>query len=106
MIGDLGGIPLSGFLTVSAILFTMGALGVLIRRNAIIIFMSVELMLNAANLAFVAFARSYNVLSGQLFVFFVMTVSAAEVAVGLALIVAIFRSKHSIDVDQMSSLKG
>ena len=106
MIGELGGIPLSGFLAVSAILFTMGALGVLVRRNAIIIFMSVELMLNSANLAFVAFARSYNVLSGQLFVFFVMTVSAAEVAVGLALIVAIFRSKHSIDVDQMSSLKG
>jgi NADH-quinone oxidoreductase subunit K len=104
--GVLGGIPLSGFLAVSAILFTMGALGVLIRRNAIIIFMSVELMLNAANLAFVAFARAYNVLEGQLFVFFVMTVSAAEVAVGLALIVAIFRSKHSIDVDQMSSLKG
>ena len=67
--GDLGGIPLSGFLAVSAILFAMGALGVLIRRNAIIIFMSVELMLNAANLAFVAFARSYNVLAGQLFVF-------------------------------------
>ena len=103
---ELGGIPLSGFLTVSAILFVMGALGVLIRRNAIIIFMSVELMLNAANLAFVAFARQYNVLTGQLFVFFVMTVSAAEVVVGLALIVAIFRSKHSIDVDQMSSLKG
>ena len=104
--GILGGIPLSGFLAVSAVLFTMGALGVLVRRNAIIIFMSVELMLNAANLAFVAFARAYNVLEGQLFVFFVMTVSAAEVAVGLALIVAIFRSKHSIDVDQMSSLKG
>ena len=104
--GVLGGIPLSGFLAVSAILFTMGALGVLIRRNAIIIFMSVELMLNAANLAFVAFARAYNVLNGQLFVFFVMTVAAAEVAVGLALMVAIFRSKHSIDVDQMSSLKG
>ena len=104
--GELGGIPLSGFLAISAILFTMGALGVLIRRNAIIIFMSIELMLNAANLAFVAFARAYAVLNGQLFVFFVMTVSAAEVAVGLALIVAIFRSKHSIDVDQMSSLKG
>jgi NADH-quinone oxidoreductase subunit K len=104
--GELGGIPLSGFLAVSAILFVMGALGVLIRRNAIIIFMSIELMLNAANLAFVAFARSYDVLSGQMFVFFVMTVSAAEVAVGLALIVAIFRSKHSIDVDQMSNLKG
>jgi NADH-quinone oxidoreductase subunit K len=104
--GEFGGVPLSGYLAVSAILFTLGALGVLIRRNAIIIFMSIELMLNAANLAFVAFARSYNVLTGQLFVFFVMTVSAAEVAVGLALIVAIFRSKRSIDVDQMSSLKG
>jgi NADH-quinone oxidoreductase subunit K len=110
--GELAGIPLSGYLVVSAILFVMGALGVLVRRNAIIIFMSIELMLNSANLAFVAFARSIElatgqpVWTGQLFVFFVMTVSAAEVAVGLALIVAIFRSKHSIDVDQMSSLKG
>ena len=103
---ELGGIPLSGFLTVSAILFVMGALGVLIRRNAIIIFMSVELMLNAANLAFVAFTRFYQTLNGQIFVFFVMTVAAAEVAVGLALIVAIFRTKQSIDVDLMSSLKG
>jgi NADH-quinone oxidoreductase subunit K len=99
-------IPLTYYLILSAILFIMGALGVLIRRNALIIFMSVELMLNASNLAFVAFARQYNVFSGQLFVFFVMTVAAAEVAVGLALIVAIFRTKHSIDVDQMSSLKG
>ncbi|MDO9130429.1 MAG: NADH-quinone oxidoreductase subunit NuoK [Anaerolineales bacterium] len=99
-------IPLSYYLAISAILFTMGALGVLIRRNALIIFMSVELMLNAANLAFVAFARQFNVLSGQLFVLFVMAVAAAEVAVGLALIVAIFKSKHSIDVDQMSALKG
>ena len=106
MIGDLGGIPLSGFLTVSAILFAMGALGVLVRRNAIIIFMSVELMLNAANLAFVAFTRFYQTLNGQIFVFFVMTVSAAEVAVGLALIVAIFRTKHSINIDEMNSLKG
>ncbi len=100
------GIPLMYYLIVSAVLFTMGALGVLIRRNALIIFMSVELMLNAANLAFVAFARETGVYTGQLFVFFVMTVAAAEVAVGLALIVAIFRTKHSIDVDQMSSLKG
>jgi NADH-quinone oxidoreductase subunit K len=99
-------IPLTYYLALSAILFTMGALGVLIRRNALIIFMSVELMLNAANLAFVAFAWQYGVFTGQLFVFFVMTVAAAEVAVGLALIVAIFRTKHSIDVDQMSSLKG
>ncbi len=90
----------------SVILFTIGALGVLIRRNAIIIFMSVELMLNAANLAFVAFARDYQAISGQIFVFFMMTVAAAEVAVGLALIVTIFRTKQSIDVDQMNSLKG
>jgi NADH-quinone oxidoreductase subunit K len=94
------------YIALSAILFTLGALGVLIRRNAIVIFMSVELMLNSANLAFVAFARLYNVLNGQVFVFFVMTVAAAEVAVGLALMVAIFRTKHSIDVDQMSALKG
>jgi len=101
-----GTIPLTYFIAVSAVLFMMGTLGVLIRRNALIVFMSIELMLNASNLAFVAFARSYGVLTGQIFVFFVMTVAAAEVAVGLALIVAIFRSKHSIDVDQMSSLKG
>jgi NADH-quinone oxidoreductase subunit K len=99
-------IPLSYYLVVSAVLFSMGALGVLIRRNPLIIFMSIELMLNSANLAFVAFARSFDVLTGQIFVFFVMTVAAAEVAVGLALIVIIFRSKHSIDVDLMNSLKG
>jgi len=99
-------IPLSWYLAISAVLFTMGALGVLLRRNPLIIFMSVELMLNAANLAFVAFARSFGVLTGQIFVFFVMTVSAAEVAVGLALIIIIFRNKHSIDVDLMNSLKG
>jgi NADH-quinone oxidoreductase subunit K len=86
-------------------LFTLGAVGVLIRRNAIVIFMSVELMLNAANLAFVAFSQMYNSLDGQVFVFFVVTVAAAEVAVGLALIVAIFRTKHSINVDEVSSLK-
>jgi len=99
-------LPVSYYVALSAVLFTIGALGVLIRRNAILIFMSIELMLNAANLAFVAFARVHEALSGQIFVFFVMTVAAAEVAVGLALIVAIFRTKHSIDVDQMSSLKG
>ena len=99
-------LPISYYVGLSAILFTIGAVGVLIRRNAIIIFMSIELMLNAANLAFVAFARLHEALSGQVFVFFVMTVAAAEVAVGLALIVAIFRSKQSIDVDQLSSLKG
>lgn len=99
-------LPLTYYLVISAILFALGVLGVLIRRNPLIIFMSVELMLNAANLAFVAFSRAFNVLNGQIFVFFVMTVAAAEVAVGLALIVVIFRTKHSIDVDLMNSLKG
>lgn len=99
-------LPVGYYIGLSAILFTIGALGVLIRRNSIVIFMSVELMLNSANLAFIAFARANGVMGGQIFVFFVMTVAAAEVAVGLALIVAIFRSKQSIDVDQMNSLKG
>ncbi len=99
-------VPVTYYIVLSAILFTIGALGVLTRRNAIVIFMAVELMLNAANLAFVAFARMYQAISGQVFVFFVITVAAAEVAVGLALIVAIFRTKNSIDVDEMSSLKG
>ena len=99
-------LPVSYYIGLSAILFTIGTMGVLIRRNSIIIFMSVELMLNAANLAFVAFARMYQSLSGQIFVFFVMAVAAAEVAVSLALIVAIFQTKQSIDVDQMNTLKG
>ena len=94
------------YIILSAILFTLGALGVLIRRNALIIFMSIELMLNAANLALVAFNSVLQSFSGQIFVFFVIAVAAAEVAVGLALIVEIFRTKNSIDVDQMSSLKG
>jgi NADH-quinone oxidoreductase subunit K len=99
-------IPTYYFIALSAILFTLGALGVLIRRNPIVIFMAVELMLNSANLAFVAFARQRGEMSGQIFVFFIMTVAAAEVAVGLALIVAIFRTKHSINIDQMNILKG
>ncbi len=94
------------YIALSAILFSIGVVGVLIRRNAIVIFMSLEMMFNAANLAFIAFALHYQNLSGQIFVFFVMTVAAAEVAVGLALIVAIFRTKHSINVDDVSSLKG
>lgn len=99
-------VPIQYYIIVSAIMFTLGALGVFIKRNAIVIFMSIELMLNSGNLAFVAFSRLYNEMDGHVFVFFVMTVAAAEVAVGLALIVAIFRTKQSIDVDQMSSLKG
>ena len=99
-------VPVEYYIGLSAILFTLGALGVLIRRNSIIIFMSIELMLNAGNLAFVAFARSFEAMSGQVFVFFVIAVAAAEVAVGLALIVAIFHTKQSIDVDQLNTLKG
>lgn len=98
-------ISVNYYLALAIILFILGALGVLVRRNAIIIFMSVELMLNAANLAFVAFARYWQVMNGQIFVFFIMTVAAAEVAIGLALIVTIFRTKASIDVDQLSKLK-
>jgi NADH-quinone oxidoreductase subunit K len=98
--------PLGYFLGLSAIMFTVGVLGVILRRNALVIFMSLELMFNAANLVFVTFASYYQILTGQIFVFFVMAVAAAEVAVGLALMVAIFRTKQSIDIDQMSSLKG
>jgi len=94
------------YLGLSAALFCMGVIGVLVRRNAIIIFMSVELMLNSANLAFVAFARYLHQLDGQVIVFFVMIVAAAEVAVGLALIVTIFKTKQSINVDDISMMKG
>jgi NADH-quinone oxidoreductase subunit K len=87
-------------------MFVIGIIGVVIRRNPLVIFMSLELMFNAANLVFVSFASYHHVLDGELFVFFVMTTAAAEVAVGLALMVAIFRAKKTIDVDQMSSLKG
>ncbi len=99
-------VPVEYYTGLAIVLFTLGALGVLIRRNAIVIFMSIELMLNSANLVFVAFARSYGSMSGQIFVFFVMAVAAAEVAVGLALIVAIFQAKHNIDVDQLNKMQG
>lgn|SRR5690554_3733099 len=99
-------VTIEWYLALSVLLFTIGTLGVLLRRNAIIIFMSIELMLNAANLAFVALARQHGDLGGQIFVFFVMTVAAAEVAVGLALIVSIFRSKSSINIDEINMLKG
>ena len=99
-------LPVTYYLALSAVLFIMGAVGVLIRRNLIIMFMSIELMLNSANLAFVAFARFHQAVSGQIFVFFVMTVAAAEVAVGLALIVTLFRTRHSVDVDDVTLLNG
>ncbi len=93
------------YILLSAVLFIMGAMGVLLRRNAILVFMSVELMLNAGNLALAAFAHQWANGDGLLMVFFVMTVAAAEVAVGLALIVAIFRTKKSIDIDGLHLFK-
>ena len=99
-------VPLSWYLALSGALFTIGVIGVLVRRNALVIFMSIELMLNAANLAFVAFARALGSLDGQVFVFFVMTVAAAEAAVGLAIIIAIFRHKQTVDLSNINILKG
>ncbi len=99
-------IPLAYYIALSAVMFTLGVVGVILRRNALVVFMSLELMFNAANLAFMAFASYYQALSGQMFVIFVMAVAAAEVAVGLALMVAIFKAKKAVDVDEMSSLKG
>lgn len=98
-------IPISYYLLLSGILFTIGVIGVLTRRNAIVIFMSIELMLNAVNLALVSFSNQVNSLDGQILVFFVMVVAAAEVAVGLALIVAIFRVKDSVNVDEINLMK-
>lgn len=89
----------------SAMLFAIGVFGVLIRRNAIIVFMCVELMLNAVNLSFVAFAQAYGV-AGQVFVFFVMTVAAAEAAVGLAIIIALFRHRQTVNLQNINLLKG
>ncbi|MDQ3707891.1 MAG: NADH-quinone oxidoreductase subunit NuoK [Actinomycetota bacterium] len=93
------------YLVLSALLFTVGAVGVLLRRNAIVVFMCIELMLNAANLAFVTFARLHGGLDGQVIAFFVMVVAAAEVVVGLAVIVAIFRTRRSASVDDASLLR-
>jgi NADH-quinone oxidoreductase subunit K len=93
------------FIVLSAILFTIGAVGVLVRRNAIVVFMCVELMLNACNLAFVVFSRMHGNLDGQIIAFFTMVVAAAEVVVGLAIIVSLFRSRHSASVDDASLMK-
>lgn len=93
------------YLVLSAILFSLGTVGVLTRRNAIVIFMSIELMLNAVNLSFIALSRHLGNMDGQVFVFFVMTVAAAEAAVGLALMIAFFRNRQSIDVDDINLLK-
>jgi len=98
-------IGLEHYLVVSAVLFCLGLLGVIARRNLLVIYMSLELMLNAGNLALVAFSRFRNNLDGQVLVFFVITVAAAEVAVGLALIVALYRKRQSAHVEDLTSLK-
>ncbi len=98
-------ISFGAVLAVSAVLFVMGLIGVLTRRSALVIFMSIELMLNAANLLFVGASRALGTMDGQLFAFFVMTVAAAEAAVGLAIVIALFRRRRTTDVDQVSLLK-
>ena len=99
-------VPLVWYQILAAILFTIGVVGVLVRRSALIIFMSIELMLNAVNLSFVAFSRQHATMDGHIIVFFVMAVAAAEVAIGLAIIVAIFRNKETASVDDVHLLKG
>jgi NADH-quinone oxidoreductase subunit K len=98
-------IPLEYYLVLSAFMFVTGVTGVLTRRNAIVVFMSIELMLNSANLTFVAYSSFHGDVVGQLFVFFVMAVAAAEVAIGLAIIIAIFRNKVTINIDEINILK-
>lgn len=102
----IGTAPLSYYLILSAVLFSIGAIGFLTKKNPLIMFMSVEIMLNAANLTFVAFSRYLNAIDGQVIVFFIMSIAAAEVVVGLAIIVAIFRSRATVDVDEVSALHG
>jgi NADH-quinone oxidoreductase subunit K len=98
-------VSLNSYLILSAILFAIGTIGVLTRRNAIVIFMCVELMLNAVNLTFIAFSKYLGNLDGQIFVLFVMTVAAAEAAVGLALMIAFYKNRESIDVEDMNMMK-
>ena len=97
--------PLGWYLGLSAVLFTVGALGVVVRRSVIVIFMAIELMLNAVNLSFVAFARSLGSVDGQVIVFFVMAVAAAEAAVGLAIILATFRARQTTNADELVALR-
>ena len=99
-------VPLGAYLALSAALFTMGVTGVLVRRNALVVFMSIELMLNSVNLSFIAFARQLGRIEGQVSVFFVIVVAAVEVVVGLAIIIAIFRARDTVDVDDVDLLRG
>jgi NADH-quinone oxidoreductase subunit K len=97
--------PLEHYLIVSALLFSIGVVGVVVRRNAIVVVMSIELMLNAGNLAFVTFARFLDSMDGQLVVFFVMGVAAAEAAVGLAILILVYRNRETTDVDELNLLR-
>ena len=99
-------IPIDYYIYLSSVLFVIGVVGVLIRRNAIVVFMSIELMLNSVNLLLVAFSVYHNDPAGQIFVFFIMAVAAAEVAVGLAIITMIYRNTKSVDIDDLQRLKG
>ncbi|MCH7976337.1 MAG: NADH-quinone oxidoreductase subunit NuoK [Bacteroidetes bacterium] len=99
-------LALNWYLSLSAVLFVIGVLGVLLRRNAIVIFLSIELMLNAANLALVAFSQTFGDVDGQILVFFVMSVAAAEAAVGLAIIIALFRNKETVNVSEINLFRG
>ena len=99
------GVPLSWYLILSAILFSLGVAGFLFRRNIITVFMSIELMLNAVNLTFIAFSNKLRVVDGHIFSFFVMVVAAAEAAVGLAIILTVFKNRKTLEVDEVSSLK-
>lgn len=99
-------VPMTYYLLLSAALFSIGAAGALLRRNALIVFIAIELMLNAVNLSFVAFARQLGDVAGQVYVFFVLVVAAAEVVVGLAIIVNIYRSRASVDIDEADTLRG
>jgi NADH-quinone oxidoreductase subunit K len=99
-------VPAPYYLALSAVLFVLGMAGVLVRRSALIVFMSIELMLNAVNLTFVTFARVYGGIDGQLLVFFILVVAATEVVIGLAIIVDIFRSRDTVDVDDVDLLRG
>ena len=98
-------VPINWYLMLGAVLFAIGAVGVLARRNVIVIFMSIELMLNAVNLVFVAFARQLHSMDGQVVVFFVMTVAAAEAAVGLAIIITVFRNRETVNADELNLLR-
>jgi NADH-quinone oxidoreductase subunit K len=101
-----GNVPLAWYLILSAMLFAVGVVGVLVKRNPIVIFMSVELMLNAVNLTFIAFGRYLGNSGGQMFAIFVMAVAAAEVAVGLGILISIFRSRENINVDEVNVMRG